>query len=141
MRHNERTTTGALPSTLEGSATENMKNAAAIASLKEQVTTIDATLTKLKEVADFKGRGQEPNEPVLRDLWLTVYTALMTQMFEKGLSYYNNKPTQLYQNLQLCVIRADEAVEQYIKVRNTCPDPVAMAQARWAKEVLSGAKP
>jgi hypothetical protein len=107
-----------------------------LATLTATVASMGSRLQDLAEIQNYRGPMENPNEPVLRELWNRIYTSLVDLTFKQGLSYYNNKPALLFQELQLCVIRADEAIEQYIRVRNVSPDPVRVAQERWAREQL-----
>ena len=111
-----------------------------IAKLKIGIGEAVKDIDTLKAISAHSGPAQKIDEPVLRDLWNLVYTALVRQIFEKGPAYYNNKTLLLMQSLQLAVTKADEAVEQYIAVRNVHPDPITMAQERWAREKLAGVR-
>lgn len=107
-----------------------------VASLLQTVSRQGEELNLLKEIST-NNVLTKPNEPVLRELWNLVYTSLINKVFERGPAFWNNKAATLRNELQLCVIRADEAVENYVAVRNTCPDPVIMAQEKWAREQLA----
>lgn len=105
--------------------------------LKALVADQGRDLNTIQEIQSYKGPSTEPNEELLRDLWDKVYLSIIQQIYAKGLSYWNNKPRNLEMELELAVIRADEAIEAYIRTRNVTPDPVAVAQARWAREQLA----
>jgi hypothetical protein len=107
------------------------------ASLLATVSTLGNDLNKVQEIQNYKGPSTEPNESLLRDLWDKVYLSIIQQIYSKGLSYWNSKPRNLEMELELAVIRADESIEAYIRTRNVTPDPVAVAQSRWAREQLA----
>jgi hypothetical protein len=107
------------------------------AALLATVASAGNELNQIQNIQSYKGPSTEPNEELLRSLWDKVYLTIISQIFDKGLSFYNNKPKNLAMDLELAVIRADEAVEAYIRTRNITPDPVSVAQARWAREQLA----
>jgi len=76
----------------------------------------------------------KPDEERNIEVWHLVYRCAINQIFSKGLSIWNQRGDALKAEMQLAVIRADEAVEAYIKVRNSCPDPVFMATQKWHNE-------
>lgn len=105
--------------------------------LHENVASIGKELNAIREIQSYKGPTLEPNETLLRNLWQQVYLSIINTIFSKGLSFWNNKQKNLEMELELAVIRADEAIEAYIRTRNVTPDPVQYAQARWAREQLN----
>lgn len=108
-----------------------------IEALKTHVANIGRDMETLRNVNAYRGPSIEPNETLLRTLWQQVYLSIINQIYAKGLAYWNNKLPNLKQELELAVIRADEAVEAYVRVRNVSPDPVDSANARWAREQLN----
>ena len=113
-----------------------LKNKLELNKLTETVAQQGRELQLLKEIQDHTGRPKAQPEIVLRDLWNQVYRQLIEITFKNGASYYNTKPKLLQSELQLCVLRADEAVAAYIAVRNVSPDPVRIAQERWNREAF-----
>ena len=105
--------------------------------LKAKVSEQGKELNQIHNIQNYKGPSTEPNETLLHDLWTKVYLSIIDQIFSKGLAFWNNKPRNLEMELELAVIRADESIEAYIRTRNVTPDPVASAQARWAREQLN----
>jgi hypothetical protein len=115
----------------------SIKSDSILNSLTAQVSSMGKELNAIKEIQSYKGPSTEPNELLLRSLWTQVYLSIINQIYGKGLSFWNNKPRNLEMELELAVIRSDEAIEAYIRTRNTVPDPVQYAQARWAREQLN----
>ena len=110
-----------------------------LASLHTHVASLGKDIELLRAVQAYKGPSIEPNDQLLRSLWTQVYLSIINQIFAKGLAYWNNKLPNLKMELELAVIRSDEAVEAYIRTRNVTPDPVESANARWAREQMSKA--
>ncbi len=115
-------------------ATIKMKNE--INKLMETVSNQGKELQLIKEIQDHVGKDKPQSEIQLRDIWNQVFRQLIEITFKNGASYYNTKPKLLQSELQLCILRADEAVAAYIAVRNVSPDPVRLAQERWNREAF-----
>ena len=122
-----------------GTNTQIAKPDPTLAALLSQVSSIGNDMNILKSTQAYKGPTSEPNELLLRSLWTQVYLSIINQIYAKGLAFWNNKPKNLEMELELAVIRADEAIEAYIRTRNVTPDPVEVAQARWARQQLNKA--
>jgi len=67
--------------------------------------------------------GYAPDEAMMKEVWKLAYQSALQSIFGKGLSYWNTKGSVLKGELQLAVIRADEALENYISARRTFMDP------------------
>ena len=90
-------------------------------------------MNTLSDIAE-NTKTVKPDEERNIEVWHLVYRCAINQIFSKGLSIWNQRADALKAEMQLAVIRADEAVEAYIKVRNSCPDPVFMATQKWHNE-------
>lgn len=93
-------------------------------------------LAQIEKTTTFK----KPDEAELRAMWSLVYGHIVRGVFSKGLAFYNNKPCMLKQELQLAIIRADEAVQAFIEVRNTFPDVVNEAMDKFNRMQLAQQK-
>lgn len=111
------------------------KNDPVAAELKKLMSHVEAQGTLLQKLASVREANPagnvtpltEPFEQELKRVWELVYTKCIERVFEtpRGISgYYDQHSELLKQELQMCVIRADQAVENFIAVRNACPDPV-----------------
>jgi hypothetical protein len=103
--------------------------------LKRHVSSVGKTMDTLAKVATVTELQQEPDGPRLHDLWILTYSKAVESVYARGLAYYNQKPDLLKQELQLAVIRADEALEAFIAVRQVTPDPVSRVLARWGSKL------
>jgi len=61
-----------------------------------------------------------------------AYQAAIESIFAKGLSFWNSKPTVLRSEMELAIIRSDEALENFIRVRKTFMDPATKEMQDYA---------
>jgi hypothetical protein len=101
-------------------------------SLLQTVKDRGTLMEKIHTVATTS-RVVSPDELELRRIWLLAYEVAITVVLQKGLAFYNAKGDMLRSELELAVIRADEVVEAFIKVRNGIPDPIQRAVDKWVK--------
>lgn len=105
--------------------------------LFEKVRKHGLELEALKKISENK--TLEPVDTICyRRMWMQIYIALMDLVYAKGLAFYGNKEAVLARELELCVLRADDAIEAYIRVRNSVPDPIEVSAARYARQQIKG---
>lgn len=102
-----------------------------VESLRQTVARMSNEQEALKEAnkAIKAGKHWNPSEDEqnMREVWQLAYSAALSSIFNKGLSYWNSKAAVLKNELQLAAVRADEALENYIIIRKTYMHPATKA--------------
>lgn len=107
-----------------------------IAKLKEQLSSKGTELEALQKIAANQKAAltiEQAAPGTLQAIWDTAHREALRSIFAKGLTYWSSKEKSLKNHLELSAIRADEAVEAYIAVRKTFPDPVQKQLQDWQK--------
>jgi hypothetical protein len=104
--------------------------------LKATITSQSTELDKLRAIAATQKLAltiEQASPETLQKVWDTVYQAAIRSIFTKDMAYYNSKAGILRNQFQLAVIRADEAVENFILARKASADPVQRQLQEWQK--------
>ena len=107
-------------------------------SLQKEVESLRQTVARMSNeqealktanLALKAGKHWNPTEDEanMKEVWDIAYRASLMSIFNKGLTYYNSKAAVLRNELQLAVVRADEALENYIIIRKTFMNPATKA--------------
>lgn len=78
-------------------------------------------------------QSYQPDDAVMRRVWEMAYNSALHSIFSKGLAFWNSKGKVLASEMELAAIRADEALEAFIRVRKVSPDPLVKELQDWQK--------
>jgi hypothetical protein len=67
-------------------------------------------------------------------IWMTVFSSILSQMFQRGAAYFIGKEAVLQKELQVAFKTADYAAVEFMRLRDRHGDPIDNARSQLVTE-------